>query len=171
MLKYLAIILSLVLALPALVSAQTRQENIQNRNEIRDTRQENRGQIRENVQTNLKVRLENVYNRIKLRVTRRYERLSELIASVNQRIEKLSEQGKDTTAAKSHIDLAVADLQTAKGYLQQADAIIAGLSDSTDLKAAFAEVRSLVKQGYTSANSSRSHIKEAIKALRQLNQV
>ena len=55
MLKYLAIILSLVLALPALVSAQTRQENIQNRNEIRDTRQENRGQIRENVQTNLKV--------------------------------------------------------------------------------------------------------------------
>lgn len=142
-----------------------RETRLENRQELREQIQENRTEIKdqrlENRQEVRSVVAENHANRLERRFNYYYKRLSGIATRLQTRLNTMSSEGKDVSAAQSKLLDAKNKLESAKTSGAQAVSAFRALDPAT-----FAEQKAEALAARDLANQARTAFKETLALLK-----
>ncbi|MCK5059545.1 MAG: hypothetical protein KAR00_00135 [Candidatus Pacebacteria bacterium] len=125
-----------------------------------ETREEARRRIRHGIDVSL--------NQIVRRLLAAIDRAELLAGRIFSRIEKLKEEGVDTSDPEEHLTTAKAEIEEALVIVEKIPEAITDIVTADTLREAFEEARELVKEAKEKIHSVYSHLREAIKSLKEI---
>jgi uncharacterized protein YukE len=178
---HMAFLLLILLFVANTVSAQTtttdrvdrveeRQENIDIRQEERteqiEGRQENRLERRAELSDRMQERVTNLSANLSNRFDAVIERLFNILNRLQSRMNKLSEQGWDTSEAQSYLDTARRSLTQAEENMSDIDTVVAGVVGASNPREAWQELKAIYVETRELIRSAHADMKTAILSLK-----
>ncbi len=149
------------------VSAKVKAE--QRRDEVKQKIQEKKAEIKEKVSDKQKQKIANFWDNMTKRLEILIRNQRRLADQISNRLDKLSAEGKDVTAARAKLADAKKMIQAAEDALHAGTASIASIVAQNDPKTALQKVRQLNKDVLEKIKDAHHALVDVMKAVKEAN--
>lgn len=149
------------------VSAKVKAE--QHRDEVKQKIQEKKAEIKEKVSDKQKQKIANFWDNMTKRLEILIRNQRRLADQISNRLDKLSAEGKDVTAARAKLADAKKMIQAAEDALHAGTASISNIVAQNDPKTALQKVRQLNKDVLEKIKDAHHALVDVMKAVKEAN--